>query len=114
MSPPNRSEIMSIEDTYPAEGAAQEPPLRDEPGQRPLAGRRTLHEGMVFDLVRDTVDFADGVRFDREYIWHTGAVAVLAIDDADRVLLIRQYRHRSEERRVGKEGRARWGRMHGE
>ena len=84
---------MSIEDTDPAEGAAQEPPLRDEPGQRPLAGRRTLHEGMVFDLVRDTVDFADGVRFDREYIWHTGAVAVLAIDDADRVLLIRQYRH---------------------
>src|SRR5690625_6804657 len=84
MSPPNRSEIMSIEDTDPAEGAAQEPPLRDEPGQRPLAGRRTLHEGMVFDLVRDTVDFADGVRFDREYIWHTGAVAVLAIDDADR------------------------------
>src|SRR5690625_6262462 len=73
MSPPNRSEIMSIEDTDPAEGAAQEPPLRDEPGQRPLAGRRTLHEGMVFDLVRDTVDFADGVRFDREYIWHTGA-----------------------------------------
>lgn len=67
--------------------------LRDEPGQRPVAQRRTLHEGMVWDLVRDTIDFADGVRFDREYVWHTGAVAVLAVDDADRVLLIRQYRH---------------------
>ncbi len=48
---------------------------------------------MVWDLVRDTIDFAPGVRFDREYVWHTGAVAVLAVDDADRVLMIRQYRH---------------------
>jgi ADP-ribose pyrophosphatase len=48
---------------------------------------------MVFDLVRDTVDFAEGVRFDREYLRHTGAVAVLAVDAQDRVLLIHQYRH---------------------
>lgn len=71
----------------------ENPPLHDEPGQRPVAARRRLHEGMVFDLVRDTVDFAEGVRFDREYVWHTGAVAVLAVDDHDRVLMIRQYRH---------------------
>lgn len=85
---------MSTEDAdLSAESAAKEPPLRDESGQRPVAERHTLHEGMVFDLVRDTVDFAEGVRFDREYVWHTGAVAVLAVDAADRVLLIRQYRH---------------------
>lgn len=70
-----------------------EGPVRDEPGQRPVAARRRLHDGMVFDLVRDTVDFAEGVRFDREYVWHTGAVAVLAVDEADQVLMIRQYRH---------------------
>lgn len=68
-------------------------PLRDEPGQRPVTARRRLHDGMVFDLVRDRVDFAEGVQFDREYVWHTGAVAVLAVDDRDRVLMIRQYRH---------------------
>lgn len=73
--------------------AAPAPALRDEPGQRPVAARRLLHDGMVWDVVRDTVDFADGVRFDREYIWHTGAVAVLAIDEQERVLMIRQYRH---------------------
>ena len=67
--------------------------LRDEPGPRPVAARRPLHHGMVWDLVRDTIDFAPGVRFDREYVWHTGAVAVLAVDPEDRVLLIRQYRH---------------------
>lgn len=68
-------------------------PLRDEPGRRPVAQSETVHHGMVWDLVRDTIDFAPGVRFDREYIRHTGAVAVLAVDDADRMLLIRQYRH---------------------
>lgn len=75
------------------EPVREEPALRDEPGQRPVLERRTLHHGMVFDLVRDTVDFAEGVRFDREYVWHTGAVAVLAVDARDRVLMIRQYRH---------------------
>ena len=67
--------------------------VRDLPGRRAVAEQRTLHRGMVFDLVRDTVDFAEGVRFDREYLRHTGAVAVLAVDAQDRVLLIHQYRH---------------------
>lgn len=70
-----------------------EDPLRDEPDLRPVPEHRTVHEGMVWDLVRDTIDFAPGVRFDREYIRHTGAVAILAVDEADRVLLILQYRH---------------------
>jgi len=75
--------------------APEEPgsPVRDLPGRREVAEQRTLHRGMVFDLVRDTVDFAEGVRFDREYLRHTGAVAVLAVDAQDRVLLIHQYRH---------------------
>lgn len=85
---------MSMDQNITAAGTTDsEAPVRDEPGRRPVVARRRLHDGMVFDLVRDTVDFAEGVRFDREYVWHTGAVAVLAVDEADRVLLIRQYRH---------------------
>lgn len=76
---------------HPQDGG--EDPLRDELDLRPVPAHRTVHEGMVWDLVRDTIDFAPGVRFDREYIRHTGAVAVLAVDEADKVLLIRQYRH---------------------
>ena len=83
---------MNHHSTGPADDFPQ-PTLEDLAEQRPVAARRLLHEGMVWDLVRDTVDFADGVRFDREYVWHTGAVAVLAVDDLDRVLMIRQYRH---------------------
>lgn len=85
---------MSMDENTTARGtAAPGAPVQDEPGQRPVAARRRLHDGMVFDLVRDTVDFSEGVRFDREYVWHTGAVAVLALDETDRVLMIRQYRH---------------------
>lgn len=76
-----------------SDDAAGAQDLRDLPAPRPVAERTVLHDGMVWDLVRDTIDFAPGVRFDREYVWHTGAVAVLAVDDADRVLMIRQYRH---------------------
>ncbi|NTW39323.1 MAG: NUDIX hydrolase [Cellulomonadaceae bacterium] len=48
---------------------------------------------MVWDVVRDTVDLGDSGTVRREYVRHPGAVAVLALDDEDRVLLLRQYRH---------------------
>lgn len=67
--------------------------LADAPAPRPVSARGRVHHGMVFDIVRDTIEFAPGVQFDREYMRHPGAVAVLAVDDQDRVLLIRQYRH---------------------
>lgn len=70
-----------------------EPTLADQVDRRPVADRETVYEGAVWDVVRDTVDFAPGVRFDRDYVQHTGAVGVLAVDGEDRVLLIRQYRH---------------------
>ena len=56
-----------------------------------LLQRDTVFRGKVWDIVRDRVAFHGG-EFSREYVRHTGAVAVLAIDDRDRVLLINQYR----------------------
>jgi len=66
---------------------------RDIHAPRPVVGRTLLHEGMVWDVVRDTVDLGDAGTVRREYVRHPGAVAVLALDDDDRVLLLRQYRH---------------------
>ncbi len=60
---------------------------------RAVTGRTLVHEGMVWDVVRDTVDLGEAGTVRREYVRHPGAVAVLAIDDEDRVLLLRQYRH---------------------
>ena len=67
--------------------------LQDEFATRTVTHRETVFSGMVWDVVRDTVDLGAGGVVRREYIEHTGAVGVLALDDDDRVLFIRQYRH---------------------
>jgi ADP-ribose pyrophosphatase len=40
----------------------------------------------------DTVERTDGSRHDRDIAGHPGAVAIVAIDDADRIVLVRQWR----------------------
>jgi ADP-ribose pyrophosphatase len=60
---------------------------------RPVTASETVFSGRVWDVVRDTVDLGEGGEVVREYQRHPGAVGVLALDDADRVLLLRQYRH---------------------
>ncbi|HET9657170.1 MAG TPA: NUDIX hydrolase, partial [Kineosporiaceae bacterium] len=67
--------------------------LADVPAPRPVVLAEAVHEGIVWDVVRDTVDLGPGGVVRREYIRHTGAVAVLAMDDDGRVAVIHQYRH---------------------
>jgi 8-oxo-dGDP phosphatase len=52
-----------------------------------------LYEGRVISLRRDTVAMPGGGDSVREVVSHPGAVAVAAIDDEGRVVLLRQYRH---------------------
>ncbi|ROS62673.1 ADP-ribose pyrophosphatase [Frigoribacterium sp. PhB160] len=66
--------------------------LRDEPASPTVTASEKVFEGAVWDVVRDTVDY-NGSPMVREYVAHTGAVAVLAVDDQERVLVIQQYRH---------------------
>ncbi|WP_051110721.1 NUDIX domain-containing protein [Longispora albida] len=47
----------------------------------------------MFDVVTDQVKFADGEVANRDYMKHVGAVGVVALDEENRVLLLRQYRH---------------------
>jgi 8-oxo-dGDP phosphatase len=53
----------------------------------------TVYEGRVITLRRDTVAMPGGGDSVREVVHHPGAVAVLALDDDDNVVLLRQYRH---------------------
>ena len=53
---------------------------------------RVLHKGRYLTFRIDTIERADGSRGTREIAGHPGAVAILAIDTEDRVLLVRQYR----------------------
>jgi ADP-ribose pyrophosphatase len=63
----------------------------DQPVDIPAISSQLIHEGMVWDLVSDTFDF-NGEELTREYVKHTGAVAVLTINDKDELLLLKQYR----------------------
>jgi 8-oxo-dGDP phosphatase len=68
-------------------------PIRDEAGEWPVTDSVVLARGKIVTLRRDTVQMPDGALVGREVVEHPGAVAVVALDTADRVLLIRQYRH---------------------
>ncbi|MFI8632429.1 NUDIX domain-containing protein [Microbacterium sp. NPDC077663] len=67
-------------------------PLQDDAVAVTVTRSETVFEGRVWNLRRDAFTYGDGTIV-REYVDHSGAVAVLALDDAGRVLLIRQYRH---------------------
>ncbi len=68
-------------------------PLADVPGERPVLASQVVHRGLVWDVVRETVELGPFSTVVREYVRHPGAVAVIALDEDDRVLLLRQYRH---------------------
>ncbi|GIG20925.1 NTP pyrophosphohydrolase [Cellulomonas chitinilytica] len=66
--------------------------VADSAAPRPVVSHEVLHHGKVWDLATDVVDLGDS-QVVREYVDHPGAVAVVALDEADRVLLVSQYRH---------------------
>lgn len=66
--------------------------LEDDPWTANVRLSEVVYHGAVWDIRRDRLDYGDG-EIVREYVDHSGAVAVLACDDAGRVLLIKQYRH---------------------
>ncbi|WP_131105017.1 NUDIX domain-containing protein [Ornithinimicrobium sufpigmenti] len=70
--------------------------LHDLPGRRPVAASDVVFEGRVWDVVADDVDLGGPEPVRREYVAHTGAVAILALREdrgTPEVLVIRQYRH---------------------
>jgi ADP-ribose pyrophosphatase len=68
--------------------------VSDEPSPRRLLSSRKVYEGRIWDVVSDSFQLNnDGDALVRDYIQHPGAVAVLPMNDAGEVLLIKQYRH---------------------
>ncbi|MDR2453124.1 MAG: NUDIX hydrolase [Bifidobacteriaceae bacterium] len=67
--------------------------VADRAASYPVVRSETVFRGRVWDVVADAVALPGGQAVRREYMDHTGAVAVIAVDDAVRVLLQRQYRH---------------------
>jgi 8-oxo-dGTP pyrophosphatase MutT (NUDIX family) len=67
--------------------------IRDETGSWPVRRSSVVASGRIVTVRADCVELPDGQLMSREVVEHPGAVAVLALDDEDRVLMIRQYRH---------------------
>ncbi|MEJ3403623.1 NUDIX hydrolase [Rathayibacter sp. YIM 133350] len=64
----------------------------DEAFEPRLLSSERVFEGKVWDVRREVFDY-NGSEVTREFVDHTGAVGVLAMDEQGRVLLIQQYRH---------------------
>jgi len=72
-------------------------PLHDDAYAVEVRSSERVFEGKVWDIRREAFGYGDG-EVVREFVDHTGAVAVLALDADERVLLIQQYRHPIRER----------------
>ncbi len=72
-------------------GPATAGPVGDDLSEK-VVDSETVYRGHYLSLRIDTVERSDGSRGKREVVGHPGAVAILAIDDQDRVLMVRQYR----------------------
>ncbi|HEU5023701.1 MAG TPA: NUDIX hydrolase [Spirillospora sp.] len=72
--------------------------VRDRPERWKVVEESTAFTGHVFNVRRDRVEMPAGPAggtevVGRDVIEHLGSVGVLALDDRDRVLMLRQYRH---------------------
>lgn len=80
-----------------AEGSAGDPGDVTTPSDGPerwaVAASRTRFTGHVVSVRSDEVLAASGERFTRDVVVHPGAVAIVAVDEAERVVVVHQYRH---------------------
>ncbi|MEU4267323.1 NUDIX hydrolase [Streptomyces sp. NPDC026092] len=67
--------------------------LQDTPEEWRVVGTTTPFQGKKTSVRTDEVVMPDGSVAHRDYQVHPGSVAVVALDDEDRVLLLKQYRH---------------------
>jgi ADP-ribose pyrophosphatase len=69
-----------------------EPHPADDRLRETVVGSRTVHTGHYLDVRVDDIVTPDGRRSSRDIVGHPGAVAIVALDPEDRVLLVRQFR----------------------
>lgn len=87
-------EILRSNDQYFARCISIErrKPPEDKPVHYRVLESKLLHKGAVWDVVQEKLDYR-GETISREFVSHPGAVGVLALNDKNEALLIRQYRH---------------------
>lgn len=53
----------------------------------------TLHQGRIFELLRENITLVNRITVDMDIIRHPGASAIVPISHNDSLILIKQYRH---------------------
>jgi ADP-ribose pyrophosphatase len=58
--------------------------------------KESVYDGKLFQVYKETVRVANGNVATREIVAHPGAVALVAVDDDNKLLLVRQYRRAAD------------------
>ncbi len=64
----------------------------DDPLEEHVVAREVVHRGRYLEFRVDTIERADGSGGKRDVVGHPGAIAVIAVDDDRRLLLVHQWR----------------------
>jgi 8-oxo-dGDP phosphatase len=67
--------------------------IEDQPAHWRVVSSAELLRSRLVAVRSDKILTPENELAERDVVLHPGAVAVLAVDDADRILMIRQYRH---------------------
>jgi ADP-ribose pyrophosphatase len=62
-----------------------------------LTASNPVHRGRVINVYTETLKYANGREYALDFVRHPGAAAVVALDDANRICVVRQYRHGIED-----------------
>ena len=74
-------------------GLLADPLIGDSDESWPVSSSETAYESPYVSLTVDAIVDPTGAEHSRAVVRPHGAVAVVAVDDADRLLLVEQYRH---------------------
>jgi ADP-ribose pyrophosphatase len=72
--------------------ARTDPHPGDDRLRETVVGSRVVHRGHYLEVRVDEIVTPDGRRSQRDVVGHPGAVAIVALDPEDRVLMVRQFR----------------------
>ncbi|QDP98860.1 NUDIX hydrolase [Microlunatus elymi] len=72
----------------------------DSPESWPVKSTDLLARGAVSSFVDERILTPDQEVLDRQFTLHPGAVGIIALDDHERVALVRQYRHPVQHRLI--------------
>lgn len=65
--------------------------------QETMHRQELVYNGIIVNVRRDQVTLSDGTDAQREVVEHPGGVAVFAMDEAQQVVMVQQYRYPMQE-----------------